>query len=137
MKRLRYIIVVFAGCLFSCGETEEEENLGGEVRDRNRVVTDQVCPVHEKPLWKIESHGETICYAQPYGDWLHTVDVQAQFPFAIIGERNLRRDHSSDADFPMYYLACEECEKSSSESWDVFAALHTKQPAEQGESLKP
>jgi len=137
VRHYRYISSILAACLISCGEAPLGENLAGEVLDRHRIVTDQLCPIHETTLWKIESFGETVCYSQPYGDWLQSVDVPNQFPYAIIGERNIRKDHSPDADFPMFYLACEECEKASSKSWSAFAAVHTKKPAEQAETLKP
>lgn len=128
---LRHIFLIFAGALISCGDTPDEEDLGGVVRDRHRVVTEQLCPIHKTPLWKVESFGEIVCYSAPYGAWIQSVDIPNQFPHAIIGERNLRKDHSHDADFPMYHLACVECEKASSESWTAFAAVHTNQPAEQ------
>ena len=122
--------------MLSCGDAPQEENLGGEVRDRHRIISDQFCPIHETPLWKIESFGETVCYAQPYGAWLQSDDVPSKFPYAVIGERNLRKDHSPDAEFPMYHLACEECEKASSESWRDFVAAYKKPQAEHGSGLK-
>jgi hypothetical protein len=81
--------------------------------------TSIVCKTHNERVYRREYRGAIVEYTKAYGQFLHSDDWRAKYPYAIIDSNE--DIHAEDATNKfLYHLVCDECQKEFQQDYKSF-----------------